>query len=64
MGLIGPRGRGTAVREGQGAEMRGSGGGAQDKGFDHFLALRASVDDFSFDVGAVEQADINGVPLG
>ena len=27
-------------------------------------ALGACVDDFSFDVGAVEQAHINGVPLG
>ena len=59
MGLIGPRGG-----AGQGAEMRGSGRGAQDEGFDDFFAPGAGVDDFSFDVGAVQKAHINGVPLG
>ena len=52
------------MRRIRGAELLGSGRGAQDEGFDHFLALRASVDDFSFDVGAVQQPHINRVPLG
>lgn len=47
-----------------GARMRGSGRGSDDEGFHHMTALGARVDDFSFDVGAVEQAYINGVPLG
>ena len=47
-----------------GAEMRGSGRGSQDEGLDHMIALGASVDDFSFDVGAVQKTHINGVPLG
>ena len=41
-----------------------SGRGAEDEGFDDFLALGSGVDDFSFDVGAVEQPDVDGVPLG
>jgi len=44
--------------------MRASGRGSDDEGLDHFLALGTDVDDFSFDVGAVEQADVNGVPVG
>ena len=45
-------------------EAPGSGGGFEDEGFRQVVVLRAGIDDFSFDVGAVEQADVDGAPLG